>query len=380
MTTKGLRRGPSPERLTADVPGLPGIGKQRQRDARTGRHSRSSSRRSMRPATSLSSSDALRSRASPPAGSWPRCCSSTTATTTRPRSSRRSQPPRRCRSACFTETYVTVPADCQARYCTVSALPAPPGRWSWTPTCSTHQRPCRSLFAAAGGGRTGDGPDLIVASRYLNGGTAEGLAGWKRRCVSSVSTRIVALLFPRRLSGVSDAMTGFFAVRRSVLDPARLHPSGFKILFEILASHPLRVTEVPFEFAERRSGQSKASLRQGLLFAAQLLRLRGKHAPLRRRAWSIPRAARFSVLGAANVVLDVAVFNALLAVSGRPLTSKLVASAAAITSSWWVRRHGPGLTVPPAMAGGRWQFSPPSRRQALGSPSCASSPAITACT
>ena len=211
------------------------------------------------------------------------------------------------------------------------------------------------LFAAANAGRTGDGPDVVIASRYLAGGTTGGLAGWRRRFVSNLSTRLVALLFPRRLSGVTDAMTGFFAVRRSALDPTRLHPSGFKILLEILTCHRLRVTEVCFDFAERHSGQSKASLRQGLLFGGQLVRLRGRRAPLRRGPSSSPRAARFSLVGAANVVVDIAVFNALLAVTGQPLTSKPVASAAAIGLSWWMSRRWTWSDRPGI--GGRWQLA-----------------------
>jgi dolichol-phosphate mannosyltransferase len=61
-------------------------------------------------------------------------------------------------------------------------------------------------------------------------------------------------------------MSGFFAVRRDRIDLDRLRLQGFKILLEILTrSSRLRIREVPFEFQQRHSGESKPSLAEGLL-------------------------------------------------------------------------------------------------------------------
>jgi dolichol-phosphate mannosyltransferase len=61
-------------------------------------------------------------------------------------------------------------------------------------------------------------------------------------------------------------MGGFFAVRRDRIDLVRLRPQGFKVLLEILPrSSRLRIREVRFEFQQRHSGESKASLAEGLL-------------------------------------------------------------------------------------------------------------------
>ncbi|WP_317451911.1 GtrA family protein [Microbacterium sp. NIBRBAC000506063] len=81
-------------------------------------------------------------------------------------------------------------------------------------------------------------------------------------------------MFPLRLAGTSDPMTGFFLVDRSRLDLDRLRPQGFKILLEILARTDLRKAEVPMAFGERRHGTSKATFRQGATFLAHLTRLR----------------------------------------------------------------------------------------------------------
>ena len=126
------------------------------------------------------------------------------------------------------------------------------------------------------------GADVVVASRYTGSGDSAGLDGALRHLVSSAATRLAKAVFPRRLRGCSDPMTGFFCLRTSSLDPDALHPSGFKILLEVLVGGGARgrtVVEVPFVFARRPAGTSKSSLRQGLLFLAQVTRLRFAAAP-----------------------------------------------------------------------------------------------------
>lgn len=117
--------------------------------------------------------------------------------------------------------------------------------------------------------------DIVVASRYTRGGASDGLSGPLRYVVSRGSTILAKLLFPVKLRGVSDPMTGFFVIRKQAVNPERLHPQGFKILVEILLANPrICRSEVPFEFAERVVGESKGTIRQGASFLAQLLRHR----------------------------------------------------------------------------------------------------------
>ena len=120
-----------------------------------------------------------------------------------------------------------------------------------------------------------DGADLVVASRYCSSGCARGLSSRFRNITSVGATMAARLLFPRTLAGVTDPMSGFFAFRTAAVDPAALRPRGFKILLEVLARTPdLRVIEVPFEFAERDAGQSKASWREAACYLRQLVGLR----------------------------------------------------------------------------------------------------------
>ncbi|WP_029146209.1 glycosyltransferase [Microbacterium luticocti] len=121
--------------------------------------------------------------------------------------------------------------------------------------------------------REGDA-DVVVASRYVGAGSAHGLADRSRVLVSRLSTLVTRAMFPIRLRDVTDPMTGFFLVDRNAVDVRGLKPRGFKILLEMLARRAVRVAEVPFHFASRYAGESKASLRQGLHFLVQLAALR----------------------------------------------------------------------------------------------------------
>ena len=118
------------------------------------------------------------------------------------------------------------------------------------------------------------GADVVAASRYIGGGDSAGLGTAVRFGVSRAATWLTKAMFPRRLWGSTDPMTGYFLVDRTRIDLDGLRPRGFKILLEILVRSDARIAEVPMTFAERRHGSSKASLRQGATFAAHLARLR----------------------------------------------------------------------------------------------------------
>src|SRR4029450_10010806 len=107
--------------------------------------------------------------------------------------------------------------------------------------------------------------DLVVASRNVAGGGNEGL-GVVRTAVSWGSTLLARAMFPYRLRGIHDPMSGFFLFRREALT-ATMTPRGFKILLEIAVRHPdLLRCEVPFVFVERVSGASKGTIREGFRY------------------------------------------------------------------------------------------------------------------
>jgi len=118
--------------------------------------------------------------------------------------------------------------------------------------------------------RRGD-VDLVVASRYLGGGSAASLSAHRAR-ISAWSGEL-----SRRLLRVdlSDPMSGFFMIRRSTVEELApsLSSQGFKILLDIVATArgKLRSAELPFVFRERLHGESKLDSRIALDFVALLV-------------------------------------------------------------------------------------------------------------
>jgi dolichol-phosphate mannosyltransferase len=112
--------------------------------------------------------------------------------------------------------------------------------------------------------------DLVVASRYLEGGSAAGLSKRRSR-VSRWSTALVHHLLGIELT---DPMSGHFMIRRDAVEELApvLSSQGFKILLDIMATARgrLRTVELPSEFRERQHGESKLDSKIALDFAALL--------------------------------------------------------------------------------------------------------------
>jgi glycosyltransferase involved in cell wall biosynthesis len=145
--------------------------------------------------------------------------------------------------------------------------------------------------------------DLVIASRYIKGGSYQGLAGVGRRLISFGMKWTAKLLFPGQLRRISDPLGGFFLLRRSLINNVTLHPIGYKILLEILIRCQWRqVLEVPYHFQARAAGQSKATMQQGILALRHMLRL-WREVPAAGGVWKI------SFLIFLNVLITLALFK-----------------------------------------------------------------------
>lgn len=150
--------------------------------------------------------------------------------------------------------------------------------------------------------RTGEA-DLVVASRYVAGGSAEGLAGRGRARLSRMGITLA-----QRLTGVrlTDPMSGYFALPRTLFDRVapRLTAQGFKILLDLVlsAAEPVRVVEIPAVFHERAAGESKLNIQVLVQFAGLLLdKALGGILPL--------RFVSFALVGAFGVLVNLLVLS-----------------------------------------------------------------------
>lgn len=208
------------------------------------------------------------------------------------------------------------------------------GRWIVVMDGDLQHPPELAPTLAATGER--EDADLVVATRYDGSGDAGGLDGRNRRAVSSAATTLARVLFQRRLRGVSDPMSGFFAIRRDRIDVSQLRPHGFKILLELLVRTPnLQVREVGFTFGARASGTSKASLREGARYVKHLCRLRlGLGSSAGERRPSTPaRMLLFALVGASGIGINALALWALVTVAH--LTYLLGAAVATQASTTW---------------------------------------------
>ncbi|WP_156723321.1 glycosyltransferase [Streptomyces apocyni] len=163
------------------------------------------------------------------------------------------------------------------------------------------------------------GADLVVASRYTKGGSRAGLAGGYRIAVSRGATYLTKSLFPRALRGISDPMSGFFAIRRGVVTADALKPLGYKILLELaVRCRPGAVAEVPFVFQDRYAGESKSTAKEGLRFLRHLVELR--------TASPLARMVAFGLIGVTGFVPNLAALYALTQAGMHYLPAELLAN------------------------------------------------------
>jgi dolichol-phosphate mannosyltransferase len=149
--------------------------------------------------------------------------------------------------------------------------------------------------------------DVVVASRYCEAGTEVSGLSPMRQFGSGFATRLAQMLLKTKLS---DPLSGFFMLRRDVLDRAahKLSPQGFKILLDVLASSPspLRIREMPFSFRPRLHGESK-------LDSAVVLEYLGLLVSKASGGLLSIRFLMFGLVGCTGVVVNLAVLGVLLA-------------------------------------------------------------------
>jgi dolichol-phosphate mannosyltransferase len=175
--------------------------------------------------------------------------------------------------------------------------------------------------------REGDA-DVVVASRYFEAGQEASGLSQMRQFGSGLATRLAQMLLKTKLS---DPLSGFFILRRDVVDRAahKLSPQGFKILLDVLASSlsPLRIREIPSSLRPRLHGESK-------LDSAVVLEYLGLLVSKASGGLLSIRFLMFGLVGCTGVVVNLAVLGVLLAWHVGFAEAQTVAILTAMTSNY----------------------------------------------
>jgi len=98
--------------------------------------------------------------------------------------------------------------------------------------------------------------EIAIGSRYVEGGSIEGMP--LNRLIISRITSYIGKPFVK----VRDPFTGFFALKKAIIEKIPLCPKGFKIGFEIIVKGNYRkIVEIPYIFQNRIYGKSKLTSR-----------------------------------------------------------------------------------------------------------------------
>jgi dolichol-phosphate mannosyltransferase len=121
--------------------------------------------------------------------------------------------------------------------------------------------------------------DVAIGSRYVSGGKD------KRNLIRVLTSKAVNLFAGIFLGfEVKDYTTGFFAVKRNVLDKIKFSTEGYgeysiDVLYKA-KKYGFKIKEIPYIYVSRKKGKTKTSssiftlLKYGILYCLSILKLR----------------------------------------------------------------------------------------------------------
>ena len=108
--------------------------------------------------------------------------------------------------------------------------------------------------------------DIVMGSRFKEGSKVEKW-GLHRRMISGTGVFMAKIL-----AGVNDPLSGYFFMKKGVIEGINLKTKGYKILLEILVKGNYdKVEEFPYTFRMRKYSTSKLNAKEFLLFLGQIV-------------------------------------------------------------------------------------------------------------
>jgi len=174
------------------------------------------------------------------------------------------------------------------------------------------------------------GADIVVGSRSIR--------NWSlTRKLISQAANFLAGMASSKAKLVRDRESGFFALRRKILDGVELKPVGYKILLEILILCKYnQLREVEYSFGERTAGESK--LGPSVIFSYL------KHiTSLLWRTGKLPKLIKFCFVGFTGAGVNLGVLYSLTNIGLHYTFSGLLAIETSLLfnfflNRWWTFR------------------------------------------
>ena len=108
--------------------------------------------------------------------------------------------------------------------------------------------------------------DIVMGSRFKEGSKVEKW-GLHRRMISGAGVFMAKIL-----AGVDDPLSGYFFMKKEVVEGINLKTKGYKILLEILVKGNYdKVEEFPYTFRMRKHSMSKLNTKEFMLFLGQVI-------------------------------------------------------------------------------------------------------------
>lgn len=185
---------------------------------------------------------------------------------------------------------------------------------------------CAMYEAIAGGA------DIVLPSRYIEGGQDEGLSFFRK--LASNCARYIGKLLLKSLRHISDPTSGYFMMKREVVVGTRLRPIGWKILMEVLVMGKYaRVEELPYAFRKRHADQSKMSVKATVQYFLHILSLIARSERER-------RFYLFLLVGLSGVGVDMLIYFAISsALSLHVNLSATISALCAMISNYLLNRN-----------------------------------------
>ncbi len=140
------------------------------------------------------------------------------------------------------------------------------------------------------------GTDIVVASRY-NEEKGFGEFNIFRKIISKGANALARILF-QKLSNIKDIQSGFFVLKKDVIQGVVLKPVGYKILLEILIiGNYKNIKEIGYTFSKRENGDSKLGAKTIIDYIYHLIYLS-------LRTGDLKRFTKYSIIGISGIFVN----------------------------------------------------------------------------